>query len=179
MKDLDQKRIRELFTYKEETGELRWLSRTASEFASTGAHRTWNKRFAGTIAGSVCMANGGYRKVKINGAFIGAHRIIWMYVNGEWPDTIDHINGVTDDNRLLNLRNVSNAENRFNLSRTKKNTSGIVGVSRSGSRWQASIGANGTQYHLGRFDTKEDAIAARKAAETRLGFHPNHGRAAA
>ena len=31
---------------------------------------------------------------------------------------------------------------------------------------------------LGRFDSLDEAVAAKKAAEVRLGYHPNHGRAA-
>ena len=34
----------------------------------------------------------------------------------------------------------------------------------------------GKQIHLGYFDDKKDAIAARKAAEVKYGFHKNHGR---
>lgn len=45
-----------------------------------------------------------------------------------------------------------------------------------GDRWIAEIKKNYRKIHLGMFSTEADAIAARKAAEARLGFHPNHGR---
>lgn len=38
-------------------------------------------------------------------------RVAWALMTGEWPDTIDHINGIRDDDRWVNLRNVSNAQN--------------------------------------------------------------------
>jgi hypothetical protein len=41
------------------------------------------------------------------------HRVVWIAANGAIPHdrVIDHINGVKDDNRLLNLRAVDNATN--------------------------------------------------------------------
>ena len=41
-----------------------------------------------------------------------------------------------------------------------------------------SIKVNRKDIYLGRFDKFEDAVAARKKAERKHGFHPNHGRAA-
>jgi len=35
---------------------------------------------------------------------------------------------------------------------------------------------DGKTIHLGRFDKFEDAVAARKAADIKYGFHPNHGK---
>lgn len=53
---------------------------------------------------------------------------------------------------------------------TSRSKSGVRGVSYKASRkkWIASIGFKGQKYELGRFDTKGEAIAARKAAEERL-----------
>lgn len=54
--------------------------------------------------------------------------------------------------------------------RGPSNTSGAVGVGWQASRrkWVASIHVLGRNIHLGRFDRKEDALAARKSAEARL-----------
>ena len=50
---------------------------------------------------------------------------------------------------------------------SKNNTSGVTGVSfsRKNGLWRASIMANGVRHHLGMFGSKDDAAAARKAAE--------------
>ena len=48
------------------------------------------------------------------------------------------------------------------------NTSGCKGVYRNGNKWQAYINYAGKRQFLGKYDRKEDAIRARKSAETRL-----------
>jgi hypothetical protein len=48
-----------------------------------------------------------------------AHRLIWLWVHGKWPDgEIDHINGRKNDNRISNLEDVDRLENmrRMNVS---------------------------------------------------------------
>ena len=45
------------------------------------------------------------------------HRLIWKYVTGEDPDTIDHINGDKFDNRWHNLRSVPIEINNRNSKR--------------------------------------------------------------
>ncbi len=91
---------------------------------------------------------------------------------------IDHINGDRGDNRISNLRVVTSTENNRNKAINKNNTSGVTGVTWSKSRrkWIAQIHIGKIGKALGGFDRVEDAIAARKNAETRYGFHENHGR---
>ena len=59
----------------------------------------------------------------------------------------------------------------------KANTSGVTGVcfSKKGNKWFARIRLDGKSKHLGSFADKQDAIEARKDAEIKYGFHPNHG----
>jgi hypothetical protein len=83
---------------------------------------------------------------------------------------IDHINGNKLDNRRENLRVVSASVNQANRKRlNKNNSSGMRGVSLTKlskkKPWKAQIMANRKQLHLGLFATKEEAIAARIAAE--------------
>lgn len=177
MKDFDQKRVRELLDYDPDTGELRWRSRPRDEFPSLREWAAWNGKCAGKVAGST--SGRGYRAVKCDGILSYAHRVIWVHVYGEIPDTIDHINGIRDDNRLANLRSVSHRDNMRNQPRHKTNTSGVTGVVRCGNKWTARIRTYDHNHYLGIFEDKNDAIAARKAAEVKYGFHPNHGRAAA
>lgn len=88
-----------------------------------------------------------------------------------------HINHNPVDNRLGNLRLVTSAENNRNVPLRKANTSSVCGVNwhKLRCKWRAYIRTSGKHLHLGMFDNFEDAVSARKAAEVKYGFHPNHG----
>lgn len=178
MTDQPQHRLRELFEFDAKTGHLIWRSRPVEDFATVLEWSDFNTQFAGTVAG--CINGNGYREISIDGKKPKAHRLIWAYVNGDIPAgmQIDHINGIRDDNRLENLRLVTNAENRRNQSMRSDNSSGVMGISwhRLGRKWQANIKIDGRSKHLGLFDTIEAAAAARARAEVKYGFHPGHGK---
>jgi hypothetical protein len=169
--------LRQLLRYDPETGKLFWRKREASALISGAYARRFNTRFAGTEAFTALCSNG-YKQGHVLSGKQLAHRVIWAIANGEWPDEIDHIDGDRANNCIANLRNVSRSTNCKNLASQARRASGHIGVRFTKGRWQASITANGKRLHLGRFEREADAIAARKAAERELGFHPNHGRAA-
>lgn len=93
------------------------------------------------------------------------HRLAFMYVTGSFPKhKTDHINGIPNDNRWCNLRDVPQAINNQNhRSKRKDNTSGHVGVSwnKLANKWQAQIQANGEYLYLGLFDDVHEAGAYR------------------
>lgn len=91
---------------------------------------------------------------------VSLHRLI---MNPDDNMVVDHINHNKLDNRKSNLRICTQQQNNINTSLKKTNTSGITGVSwdKSRNKWVAHI--KGKQ--LGRFNTKEEAIEARKQAE--------------
>lgn len=113
---------------------------------------------------------------------IAYHRLAWMLTNGSIEDgmVIDHINGDIEDNRLENLRVVTKATNSRNRKTAKNNSSGTQGVHlverENDTFWKAEIRHNYDNIFIGSYNTKEEAIIARKAAERVLGFHDNHGR---
>lgn len=98
----------------------------------------------------------------INGKEYLEHRLAWFYTLGVWPERIDHVNGVKDDNRLSNLRECTIAENNQNRRRKKNNKSGHKGVSwhSYNKRWRSQITVQGKDTHLGYFLTKEEAADA-------------------
>ena len=115
-----------------------------------------------------------YLKCSIDGRVHKLHRLAWFYTHGTWPTgQIDHINQVTSDNRLTNLRDVSCAQNHQNRARKTKSASGYLGVTwhKRDCRWQAHIEINGKAIYLGQFADLTDAISARKQAE--LTHHPH------
>ena len=176
--------LRKLLRCDPDAGKLYWRQRTPDMFTSgkSTAERVctrWNTRYAGKEA--LTAKNGeGYLHGKIFKRSISAHRVIWAITHGGWPlNQVDHISGDTADNRIANLRTVTNQENGLNQKLARNNTSGVCGVfwDKSFDRWVAKIKVAGKQMHIGCFIDKSDAIVARKSAEVKYGFHPNHGRA--
>ncbi|MBY0137494.1 HNH endonuclease [Paracoccus yeei] len=101
------------------------------------------------------------------------HRIAWALYHGAWPHSlIDHINGDKSDNRLENLRCVTNAENKQNIEKPASNTSGYMGVSfhKKSGRWAANIKVKGKSQYLGLHDTPYAAHVAYQTAKAEI--HP-------
>ena len=98
------------------------------------------------------------------GKMIQLHRLIMNYPEDK---QVDHVNRNKVDCRKVNLRICTVAENNRNKSITKKNKSGVVGVSwyKRENKWRATIGFNGKTIELGLFDNLEEAAKVRKEAE--------------
>ena len=139
--------------------------------------KAWNARYSGQPALSYKNPKG-YCGGKIFNQFLLAHRVIWAMHYGEWPGgQIDHKNHDRTDNRISNLRVVTNQGNGKNRSLQKNNTSGFTGVQwiKSSGKWDARITVDGVQKFLGSFVKKQDAITARQAANKKYKYHTNHG----
>lgn len=148
---IDPSRVRELFDYNPETGALLWKEKICRRIVP------------GVIAGRI--NHHGYWQVRINGRSYQAHRIAWAHVHGAWPlADIDHINGVKDDNRIANLRDVSRATNTENQRRARKDnkSTGVLGVTvhKPSGLFVAFITVARKQRNLGYFKTVEEASQA-------------------
>lgn len=168
-------RLHDFFSYDKKTGALFWRKRSVTLFRSESAAKTWNTRYAGKRAG---YRSRGYVFINLSPYLLCAHRVVWAMHHSQWPsDEVDHINGDGEDNRIVNLRVADPGTQRQNMPMRRDNTSGHVGVYRSGARWVAQIKPRGQKtQHLGSFSIFEDAVRARTAAERTYGFHHNHGR---
>lgn len=167
--------LRQLLRYDPQTGKLFWLPRADGPRALQ-----WNARYAGQEA-FTCVSKYGYHCGGILRKTYQAHRVAWVIYYGSEPyGEIDHMNGNRSDNRIQNLRDVSHAINARNRVKSTKNTSGVMGVTycRKDRKWAARIRIRGSEVFLGNFDTKKEAVQARKKAEPQYGYHANHGRAA-
>ena len=162
---LTQKELKALVEYDQDTGVFIWKPREHnSKFTSV---------FAGKVAGRI--ANNGYADICIHYKRFGAHRLAWLYVTGQWPVEIDHINGDRADNRFENLRNCTHIENCQNYGVRASNKSGFTGASlhRKSGLWRASIRANGRVKHLGVHKTPQEAHEAYLAAKRKFhSFNP-------
>jgi hypothetical protein len=130
----------------------------------------------GSVAGS--KRQDGYVMVEVGGNRFFAHRLIWMLFNGSIPAgmQVDHINGIRDDNRIENLRLLSQTDNIRAASRRprKNNTSGVPGVyyniSPKARGYVARISVNGKRIELGFRTDFFEAVCLRKSAEVRYGY---------
>lgn len=155
--DLTAKRLRELLDYDLETGTFR---RKVSLCNSVKVGDT-----AGDHDGQ------GYLRMKVEGRQYKAHRLAWLYVHGCWPaKELDHINGVRSDNRIVNLREATTAENGQNRTIPRNNTSNHHGVGwdKRSNKWRARIKFGGRDFSLGSFSKIEDAISARAKAKAEM-----------
>ena len=175
--EVTAKILNNLLRYEPLTGKLFWLPRSQHWFSNERQCKAWNTRCANKEALTATMGDG-YRFGSVLGKNYQAHRLIWLMMTGKWPTQTDHKNGIRNDNRWENLRNVSHTENTRNARKRHDNTSGCSGVTfhKSTNKWQVRIGTGKGPKHLGVFETKDEAIEARKRAERELGYHENHGR---
>lgn len=173
--------IRQLLRYEPDTGKLFWRERGPEWFtdgyftAQTNANR-WNRLYAGVEA--FTNITDGYKRGSVLSHGIRAHRVAWAIYTGGWPSGhIDHINGVRDDNRIVNLRDIPPEENQRNMGLAKNNQSGAQGVhlDKRNGRWVAQCRVEGKATHVGCFQSLQDAAEARERRMMDLPFHRNHG----
>ena len=109
-----------------------------------------------------CVGNRGYLVIVVNGKQRMAHRLIWLMHGKELTEMLDHIDGDQLNNRIENLRAVTNSQNQRNQKLRKDGTSGIKGVSwiSSYKRWSGQVWHEGKLYRAGYFKDKDECAAA-------------------
>ena len=144
------------------------LVKICNEYLSYNPHTgifIWKKRKGqntkvGKAAGG--KTGHGYQAIMLEGSTYKAHRLAFLLCHGWLPCGIDHINGVRDDNRIINLRECTPKQNGANRGVNKNNTSGYKGVTfdNGHKRWRARLGTGGVEYYLGLYDCKIEAAKA-------------------
>ncbi len=124
------------YTYNSETGEI---------FNTKG---DINKRI-----------KSGYNRIRISNNKIRyelfGHHFAWYMTYGNLDfEQIDHINRNKTDNRILNLRNVTNQQNQFNL-----NCKGYY-FNKKVNKYQSHLKLNKKHISLGYYNTEEEARQA-------------------
>lgn len=146
--DLAQNRLKHLLDYDQDTGIFYWKNPISSRVV------------IGSIAG--WSTSSGYVTISCDSKTYYAHRLAWLYVNGNMPKhQIDHINREKSDNRIYNLREASSSENSLNASRKhgKSKYKGVIGPTKYGT-FEAGIMINQKHIRIGTFKTELDAAIA-------------------
>lgn len=156
MTPISRDRLLEVLDYNPDTGIFTWKITLS------------NRAKAGQIAGVV--NNTGHIRISIDKHKYYAHSLAWFYMYGVWPRKLmDHINRNPADNRICNLREASKSQNSMNRELQSNNISGTTGVwySLRQNRWCARITVDNQIIGLGTYKTLEEAVQARKIAESK------------
>lgn len=150
-------RLNELFSYDPETGIV----------TSKVNYMKWSiGQKIGHVHGSI-----GYLRVMVDRHKLYVHRVAFAIYHGVWPESgVDHVNGITSDNRICNIRSANQEKNARNTKLSKANKTGVKGVCFCNRRnkYIASIRANGTDMYLGGYETLDEASNVRKKYEEQL-----------
>jgi hypothetical protein len=146
---LTKEKVEELLEYEKETGRLIWKVKRGSTATP------------GTCAGT--EISNGRRQMSIDGERYYTSHIVWLLHKGRLPDKdkrLDHRNRIPSDDRIDNLRELSNSENVKNSDRSDGITS---------SR-DVFVEINGNRKFIGSYETVEEKRAAVRAVLTFLGL---------
>lgn len=154
---------------------LRWRERPEHHFPSIYQCKSFNAQRAGTPVGS--LKKDGYLRVSLDKVSFPLHRIVYKMEYDYEPAVIDHIDQNRRNNSVANLRAATHAQNSKNQKLRVTNKSGYKGVSwkTSANKFQATIGHQGRNIHLGYFNTPEIAHVAYMAKAVELGGAFGHG----
>lgn len=148
--------------YDPETGRMWWI-------------KSKKKVVVGSEVGNTPKTHENYRASSFEYQKFLVHRMAWTIVHGEIPEgmQVDHINGNRHDNRMCNLRLLTNSQNGENKHKAMAHSkSGLLGVSwdKPMKAWVARIKTPEKYKVLGYFQDKHEAHQAYLEAKRRL--HP-------
>lgn len=155
--------VHSMFTFDFEAGRVFWKCPPKN-----------HPRLVGSEAGCprAALHNGKiYWRIKIGRMSYGRARVIYFAATGRYDfECIDHINGNSEDDRLVNLREATVTQNAWNHKGRARRINLPMGVRQiaSSGRYEARIGCHRRQLHLGAFDTPEEAHAVYLAKRKEL-----------
>lgn len=134
-------RWRELLEYAPDTGLLHWRQMSHLPLSQ----RVATKRYG---------PHGRSRGVGLDGIQVSSAKVVWLLHHGRWPiGNLSRVDGDITNDRIENLYEIERPAPR---AKSK-------GVARCLDRWQAYVRVRGVMKHLGKYDTREEAEAARAA----------------
>jgi hypothetical protein len=136
-------RILSVLSYDPLTGFFTWIAAPSPN----------KPHLVGQRAGRILDT--GYTDIKIDRCMIGAARLAWFYMTGEWPDEeMDHEDVNPANNKWDNIRPATRKQNGANRQLFKNNTSGWKGVSwaAASGKWFSAIKVDRKTKNLGYYD---------------------------
>lgn len=148
-------RFKMLFDYDLASGKVYW--KNVSKY-----HREKNGKEAGGSVKHHSKTDKYYWIVRIDGRSIRRATIIYALATETIPDLIDHKNGNSLDDRLVNLRPATPLQNSQNrkIGKPGKLLPMGVRINAHSGRYSARITYEGCQTTIGTFETASDARAA-------------------
>lgn len=151
-----QELVKKMFDYDPNTGIVtRKISRSGR-----GGKR-------GTIVNT--LNDKGYLYVRLGARSLPLHRVIWLWWYGYWPEhNLDHIDRCRTNNRINNLREVSNQCNARNRCVRRTSKTGVTGVGwcNRQQEWSVNICPGKSEKRfLAYCEDFTEAVAHRLAAE--------------
>ena len=154
---LTQDTVRQLFDYDD--GALVWK-------VSRGRVRK------GSRAGSINST--GREQIRVDGKLYLTYRIIFLMHHGYLPERLDHIDGDLSNNRIENLRECTQSQNRCNSIGKVNSITGVKNVFRKRNKYFVAVRLNGVRHYGGTFDTIEEA--EQTAIQLRNELHGEYAR---
>jgi hypothetical protein len=158
---LTQEILRENFRYEQETGDFFWAKQSRFKQRNLTKPIATLDKYGYVVVCTTLSGKSKHYKV---------HRLIWVYLHGQIPKQIDHINGIRNDNRLCNLREVTHQQNMMNRKqhKSKRLFRGIYKPNTKTPHWIAEITYKGVKHNLGCYKTPEEASLAYEKARIEL-----------
>jgi hypothetical protein len=165
---ITQDLLKTLFTYNAETGEFTYKKRTPSEGRGASETQRWNSRYSCKVAGFLFKE--GYLGISIYGKQKLLHRMAFLYCHGYLPEVVDHKDQDVTNNRISNLRPATKSQNAMNAKTISTNSSGYKGVGfhKKTGKWRGRVMLDKKEYHVGLFETAEEAAEAANAKRAEL-----------
>lgn len=154
---LTQARLKEVLHYDPSSGVFTWMM----------------PKMLGKPVGNIFKKDDSpaYLRIKVDQKLYQAHRLVWLYVTGEFPNgPLDHKDGDGLNNRFGNLRECTTLKNSYNAKLSKNNTSGYKNVFwvKAANKWRVIFRVNKKSKAFGSFDNIQDAAERAKQVRTEL-----------
>lgn len=135
--------VDQYFRYDPETGKI---------------YHKENRKFVKSNSETGTLDTYGYLCMSIKKKQYKAHIIAWRLYYGKWPlQELDHISGIKNDNRIINLREVNKRENALNKKHHRSGRLAGASYKKQIKKYTSAIQVDGKNISLGRFSTEIEA----------------------